>query len=279
MKINNIIFLHHPSIFLKSTISKKIKPIIKKLSKFGNVYNYFFKFHGNNKFELKDLLFENVAEDIYNTFKHLDRYFVVAHEHACPMALHFVNRYPKKITGIICYPFRYYSLESYKRRVWKLKDNKGWESFVKNNKYDVDKYLFKINNKRLQELFIKNLSNNDVEKTIIHLVFDINLQKQYHKIPKKFKVQTILYTRLDLDEKLFIKHNYNRKDIAKMKKLFTENEALQSSMIWNFERIKYDANLKKKNKDTNKLKIKYIITGWEDNNDIVDEIILFENNL
>ena len=64
MKINNIIFLHHPSIFFKSTISKKIKPIIKKLSKFGNVYNYFFKFHGNNKFELKDLLFENVAEDI-----------------------------------------------------------------------------------------------------------------------------------------------------------------------------------------------------------------------
>ena len=77
-------------------------------------------------------------------------------EHACPMALYFVNKYPKKIAGIICYPFRYYSLESYKRRVWKLKDNKGWESLVKDNKYDVDK--------RFQELFIKNLSNNDVEK-------------------------------------------------------------------------------------------------------------------
>jgi len=101
------------------------------------------------------------------------------------MALHFVNKYPNKVIGIVCYPFRYYSLESYKKRVWKLKDNKGWNSFVKNNKYDVDNYLFKINNKRLQELFIKNPSNNDIEKTIIHLIFDINLQKQYHKIPKK----------------------------------------------------------------------------------------------
>ena len=243
------------------------------------MYNYFFKFHGNNKFELKDLLFENVTEDINNTFKHLDKYFVVAHEHACPMALHFINRYPKKIIGIICYPFRYYSLESYKRRIWKLKDNKGWESFIKNNKYDVDKYLFKINNKRFQELFLSNSSNYDVGKNIIYLVFDINLQKQYHKIPKKFKVPTVLYTRLDLDEKLVIKHNYDRKNIAKMKKLFSENDALQSSMIWNFERVKYDAKLKKRNKDTNKLKIKYLISGWEDYNDIVDEVILFKNNL
>jgi hypothetical protein len=276
MEKNNIIFLHHPTVFSKPIISKEIKPIIMKLSKYGKVYNYFFKFHGNNKFELKDLLFENVAEDINYTFKHLNRYFIVAYEHACPMALYFVNRYPKKIAGIICYPFRYYSLESYKRRVWKLKDNKGWESLVKDNKYDVDKYLFKINDKRFQELFIKNLSNNDVEKTIIHLVFDINLQKQYHKIPKKFKVPTVLYTRLDLDEKLVVKHNYDRKDIAKMKKLFSENDALQSSMIWNFERVKYDAKLKKENKNTNNLKIKYLITGWEDNNDIIDEVILFK---
>lgn len=275
----NIVFLHNPSVFSKPIISKEIKPIIKKLSKYGKVYNYFFKFHRNNKFELKDLLFENVTEDINNTFKHLYKYFVVAHEHACPMALHFVNRYPKKIIGIICYPFRYYSLESYKRRIWKLKDNKGWESFIKNNKYDVDKYLFKINNKRFQELFLSNSSNYDVGKNIIYLVFDINLQKQYHKIPKKFKVPTVLYTRLDLDEKLVIKHNYDRKNIAKMKKLFSENDALQSSMIWNFERVKYDAKLKKRNKDTNKLKIKYLISGWEDYNDIVDEVILFKNNL
>jgi len=275
----NIIFLHHPSVFNKPIISKKIKPIIKKLSKFGNVYNYFFKFHKNNKFQLEYLLFKNVSNDINKTFKYLKNYIVIAQKHACPMALHFVNKYPNKVIGIVCYPFRYYSLESYKRRVWKLKDNKGWNSFVKNNKYDVDNYLFKINNKRLQELFIKNPSNNDIEKTIIHLIFDINLQKQYHKIPKKCKVPTVLYTRLDLDEKLVIKHNYNRKNIAKMKKLFSENDVLQSSMIWNFERVKYDAKLKKTNKDNNKLKIKYLISGWEDYDHIVDEIILFTNNL
>jgi len=272
----NIIFCHSPNIRDKPTVNKELKPIIKKLEKYGKIYNYFFKFHYyGNKFELKDLLFENVAEDINSKFKNLKTYLIIAYGHASPMLLYYANKYPKKILGIVCYPFRYYSLESYRRRIWKLKNNKGWKSFVK-NKYDINKYLLKINNERLQKLFIKP---SNIEKTIIYLVFDINLQKQYHKIPKKFKVPTVLYTRLDLDEKLVIKHNYNRRSIAKMKKIFSENDALQSSMIWNFERIKYDSKLKKANKDNNKLKIKYLISGWEDNNNLVDEVILFSNNL
>ena len=42
-----------------------------------------------------------------------------------------------------------------------------------------------------------------------------------------------------------------------MKKLFSKNDALQASMVWNFERVKYDSKLKKANKNTDKLKIKY----------------------
>ena len=59
-----------------------------------------------------------------------------------------------------------------------------------------------------------------------------------------------------------------------MKKIFSENDALMQSMFWNFDRIKYDAKLKKENKDTNKLQIKYLISGWENLNDIVDEVKL-----
>lgn len=63
-----------------------------------------------------------------------------------------------------------------------------------------------------------------------------------------------------------------------MKKIFSENDAMQNSMVWNFERVKYDAMLKDKNKKKhkNKLKIKYLISGWENYNDIVDEIILLK---
>ena len=60
-----------------------------------------------------------------------------------------------------------------------------------------------------------------------------------------------------------------------MKKIFSENDALQNSMIWNFDRVKYDAKLRKANKDTNKLQIKYLISGWENLNDIVDEVKLY----
>jgi hypothetical protein len=42
--------------------------------------------------------------------------------------------------------------------------------------------------------------------------------------------------------------------------------------MWNFDRIKYDDMLKTKNKKY--LKIKYIISGWEDYMDIINEVIL-----
>jgi hypothetical protein len=67
-------------------------------------------------------------------------------------------------------------------------------------------------------------------------------------MPTKFKVPTILYTRLDLDVKSIVELNYYCTDIASMKQIFSENDALEHSMVWNFERIKYDAMLKDNNK-------------------------------
>ena len=107
---------------------------------------------------------------------------------------------------------------------------------------------------------------------LLYYVIDFNLQKQYNKIPSKFKIKTILYTRLDLDMKSIIEFNYDRTDVVSMKSIFSENDALQQSMVWNFKRVKYDDMLKKNNKKN--LKIKYLISGWEDNNDIIDEVIL-----
>ena len=57
-----------------------------------------------------------------------------------------------------------------------------------------------------------------------------------------------------------------------MKKIFSENDALQNSMV---ERVKYDAMLKENN---NKLRIKYLISGWENYNDVVDEVALISIN-
>ena len=98
------------------------------------------------------------------------------------------------------------------------------------------------------------------------------MQKQYNKIPLKFKIKTIIYTRLDLDIKSVVESNYDRTDIAQMKKIFSENDALQQSMMWNFERVKYDYDLKNKNKKL--LKIKYIISSWENFQDIIDEMTI-----
>ena len=44
--------------------------------------------------------------------------------------------------------------------------------------------------------------------------------------------------------------------------------------MWNFERVKYDAMLMDNNKKL--LKIKYLISVMENNQDIIDEVILLK---
>jgi len=271
----DIVFLHLPTIYNKPIIPNELKKSISELEKFGNVHNYFFKFsYYKNKFNLTDFEFENVSDDIHDTYKNLNKYLLIAVNHSCPFALHYSTIYPEKCLGVICYPFRFYSKESYDRRIWKLKDNNGWQMMIKNSKYTFDDYLLNVTEERFSELFS---DPNDDEKTIIWLNMDLSLQRQYYKIPKIMKVYTVLYTRFDLDVPSIIEHNYNRRDVAKMKQIINENDALYNSMIWNFDRVKYDAILKKENEGNMNLKIKYLVSGWEDDNDLVDEVILFMN--
>ena len=62
-----------------------------------------------------------------------------------------------------------------------------------------------------------------------------------------------------------------------MKQIMNEDDALHNSMIWNFDRIKFDAKLKKVNSSNNKLHIKYLVSGWENYEDIIDNIIIIKN--
>lgn len=250
----------------KPNIPDNLKPIIKKLEKIGQVHNYFFKFHWKNKYELKDIDYDNAVIDIHNTYKHLKKYIMISINHACPYGLIYCDKYPKYVKAIICYPYRFYCKESYERRIWKFKNNKGWKF-----SHSFDDYILNINKKRFDSLFT---DINDEKKEILYFIFDFNLQKHYYKIPTKFKVPTVLFTILDLDTQSIIKYNYDRKDVRAMKKIKDKDSALFNSAIWNFDRVKYDALLKEQNKNNNKLTIKYIISGWEDFNDIVDQVNL-----
>lgn len=268
----NIVILHNPFLKSKNIVPDKLKSIIEELRKFGNVHNYWFKFSGDT-FKLADLLLKNASKDIYKTFEHLDKYIIIALGHGCPFGLYHANMYPDKCCYVICYPFRYYSEQSLKRRIWKLKDNEGYQKIVK--KYNIDDYMININDDRLREL-LKDDSPSGYSAT--WYAIDYNFQKQYSDIPTVFKVPTILYTKLDLDLKSIIELNYDRTDIAEMKKIFSKNDAMTNSMVWNFDRVKHDAFLKQQNEGNDMLTIKYLISGWEDYQIIVDEIILIINS-
>ena len=108
---------------------------------------------------------------------------------------------------------------------------------------------------------------------------DFYLQKRSDLIPTKFKIPTYLYTRLDLDVESIIKFNYERKEIAQMKQIMSEDDALLNSMIWNYDRIKFDARMRNENADNNNLHIKYLVTGWENFQDIVENVIIIKYSM
>ena len=216
----NIILLHNQST-QKQKPSTDTKRLIKRLKDISKLHIYKFKLNTKQS-KYEDMFFETVAKDINDTYKELKSYFVIALDHACPYGLYFVNKYPKKCLGIVCYPYRYYCEESLKRRVWKYKKNKGYEKIV--SSYDVDKYMININEERFNEL---KTDKSDDGVSALYLAFDYNLQKQHTELPTKFKVSTTLYTRLDLDTESIVKLNYNRKNIAKMKNKCATNKKSQ----------------------------------------------------
>ena len=111
------------------------------------------------------------------------------------------------------------SKESLDRLYHKYIEKNGWKYISKN--YDAIKYFFEINDERLNELFDKN---GDEEKNIIDLLINLQLRKQYNKIPKIYKIPTYLFSRLDMDSISTIKLNFERKDIAEMKGILSPDE-------------------------------------------------------
>jgi len=151
---------------------------------------------------------------------------------------------------------RLYTKGSLDRVIWKFQKSEGW----KYSNYLVDEYLFNINDERLKEILAKR--DNDDEKMLSYQIYNFELRKQYDKIPKIYKSNTHLFSRLDLDAITTIKANYERKDIANIKGYITADDALYGAMIWNFARVKYDEELLNLNADNNLLRIHYIVGAY-----------------
>jgi hypothetical protein len=133
-----------------------------------------------------------------------------------------------------------------------MSKKKGWGFISKS--YDPIDYFFEINDDRLGELFEKN---GEEEQNIIDLLINLQLRKQYDKIPKIFKIPTYLFTRLDMDSVSTIKLNFDRKDIADMKGILSPEDAVYTSMMWNIARVQYDRELIDLNSDNDYLRIHY----------------------
>ncbi len=229
----------------------------------GHVVEYKFKFY-NKPYMLDDLTFESVSDDIKKFIykKKLSNNIIICLEESSPFGLFFANIYPDLCKAIICYPLRLNTKESLDRLYHKYIEKNGWKYISK--KYDPNDYFFEINDDRLNELFNKN---GEEEKNIIDLLINLQLRKQYNKIPKIFKVSTYLFSRLDMDSISTIKLNFDRKDIAEMKGILSPDDAIYTSMMWNIARVQYDRELIELNKENNNLRIHYVV-AFETNEDV-----------
>jgi hypothetical protein len=203
----------------------ELKKELKLIDK--NVHEYKFKFK-NKRYNLDDLTFESVSNDIklFIDKKELSNNIIICLEESSPYGLFFADIYPDYCKAIICYPLRLNTKESLDRLYHKYVEKNGWKYISKT--YDPIKYFFEINDERLNELFDKSSNKkdnekdneNNEEKNIIDLLINLQLRKQYDKIPKVFKIPTYLFTRLDMDSVSTIRLNFERKDIADMKKVY-----------------------------------------------------------
>jgi len=239
----------------------ELKSKLKSLN--GNVNEFKFKFK-NKRFILDNLTFESISDDIklFIDKKELSDCIIICLEESSPYGLFFADMYPEICKAIICYPLRLNTKESLDRLYHKYVEKNGWK-FISEN-YDPNDYFFEINDKRLNELFDKN---GKEEKGIIDLLINLQLRKQYNKIPKVYKVPTYLFSRLDMDSVSTIKLNFERKDISEMKGILSPDDAIYTSMMWNIARVQYDRELIELNKENNNLRIHFIV-AFENNEDI-----------
>ena len=239
----------------------ELKRTLKSLN--GHVNEYKFKFK-NKRFILDDLTFESISDDIklFIDKKELSDCIIICLEESSPYGLFFADMYPEICKAIICYPLRLNTKESLDRLYHKYVEKNGWKFITEN--YDPINYFFEINDERLNELFDKN---GEEEKNIIDLLINLQLRKQYNKIPKIFKIPTYLFSRLDMDSISTIKLNFDRKDIADMKGILSPDDAIYTSMMWNIARVQYDKELIELNKENNFLRIHYTI-AFEINEDV-----------
>jgi len=239
----------------------ELKSKLKSLN--GNVNEFTFTFK-NKRFILDNLTFESISDDIklFIDKKELSDCIIICLEESSPYGLFFADMYPEICKAIICYPLRLNTKESLDRLYHKYVEKNGWK-FISEN-YDPNDYFFEINDKRLNELFDKN---GKEEKGIIDLLINLQLRKQYNKIPKVYKVPTYLFSRLDMDSVSTIKLNFERKDISEMKCILSPDDAIYTSMMWNIARVQYDRELIELNKENNFLRIHYTI-AFEINEDV-----------
>jgi len=266
----NILILFETSINTNEEENDKItQQYTKLLEDLGKIYIYRFKFSSiKNNFTFDDYYFENAAKDIKSFIEdnQIKGCIAVCLSHASPYGLYTVNKYPDLCKKIVCHPLRLYAQASLDRRIWKFKDQGGWEKYL-TKKYDIENYYINPTNESVRTL-LKNPGK--VELEVLYHISDMMLQKQWAEIPNTFKIPTILFSRLDMDVDSIIKLNFERKAVADMKGIVDKESALYTSMMWNFDRVKYDKNLLDLNKDN--LQIKYYIAGLEDDRNLRDAV-------
>jgi hypothetical protein len=227
----------------------------------------------HNPLTIDDFKFDTFSDKMHDKYGD-KKIFILSFSHSSPYSLHYSVKYPDNVVGIICFPLRLYSQESHDRRIWKFKTNKGWENGPL-SKYDVDRDWLEATDETLEK-FRHNMG--EIEHEATYSIFDLHLQKQWNEIPSKFKVPTYLFSRLDMDVDSIIKLNFERKDVAAMKSIMSENDALLNSAMWNFDRVKLDARLLKENEGGD-LRIHHIIGRIHTTSVVVDALKIMLTDL
>lgn len=164
------------------------------------IYNFYIVTHYIHTL-LLEIKYKNIYEEFIKKYGG-QKVFFIGIEHGSPFALYIANKYSKS-KGVVCFPLRSYNKEGLERRIYKMKDKKGWDNYI-SKEYDIENYFINPKNEHLQEILSKK------ENYIAFMIMELQLRKQYDKIPTLFSCSTVIYTRLDLDQDSFVGRNLKK---------------------------------------------------------------------
>lgn len=230
------VILLFPDILSDNEFPKKI---INKIKNNYSVIQLNYEFNNKkleDKFNLEDLEFENIAKNIYNNLDKNSNYITIGLNQGCHICNFFSNKYKKIVEMQILLNNRRINAENYDKTI--IRGQRMIE--ITYDKEIANKYKFGI---KTNEDLTRKLEEKEKYKELIYHTIILKIREQHKKVPIQQHVKTYIFDQLVADTTIMYNHNMKDEKTKKIKDIHTIEKAIMDHYKTNIDKIKQNNNM------------------------------------